>query len=115
MGIEGIDCSSRDSTLNFPVLTSSSLKGGDTTINHVLGEGEGVDNPQATLSSRTKVWVEGGREGVDIRAAAAMAWSLLASEVMEIGIGGGGLAAVASMRWKLWEPGYRETIDDPPK
>jgi hypothetical protein len=54
------------------------------------GRGGGVDDPQATLLSTTKVWVEGVCEGVDVRAAAAMAWSLLALVGMEIGVGGGG-------------------------
>ncbi len=54
------------------------------------GREEGVDNPQATSSLMTKVWVKGGREGVDARAAVVMAWLSLALEGMEIGIGGGG-------------------------
>ncbi len=51
-----------------------------------------------------KVWVKRGARGVDVRAAVAMAWWLLASEGMEISIGGGGFAAAATekcMRWKI--------------
>ena len=68
------------------------------------------------MSTTTKVWVEGGHEGVDVKVAVGMVWLSLALEGMEIGVSGGG----DKRQWhpfagKLWEPGYRETINDPPK
>jgi hypothetical protein len=55
--------------LNGLILAISFLLGwgGEWLWGHYLGGGE--DDPKATSSSSTKVWVEGGGEGVNIRAA----------------------------------------------